>query len=156
MPGDWDLTTEAGGVNPGRSNIRDASAVAQRGANTFLYLGFTREDSTGTTFLTFELNHDERLWNNGKARIPCRATGDVLISYEPLGNDVRRRAPALDDHRHRRRQRLRDERGCSRPSGSLAANDDAQGGDERRADHRAACRALTVRPCRRGASARRR
>ena len=43
---------------------------------------------TATTFLTFELNHDARLWNNGQATIPCRRTGDILISYEPHGNGV--------------------------------------------------------------------
>ncbi len=41
-----------------------------------------------TTFITFELNHDPRLWNNGRATIPCRSTGDVLVSYEAQGNDV--------------------------------------------------------------------
>ena len=88
-PGDWDLTTESGGVNPGKDNIRDAwSAVRQPGGNTFLYLGFTREKEEGTTDLAFELNTDGRLWHNGHARIPCRRTGDVLIAYEAKGNDV--------------------------------------------------------------------
>jgi hypothetical protein len=64
-PGGWDFAVESGGVKPGNSNIRDAwSAVRQPGGNTFLYLGFTREDDQGTTFLTFELNHDGRLWDN--------------------------------------------------------------------------------------------
>ena len=85
-PGDWELTTEAGGVTPAKSNIRDAwGAVDQPGADTFLYVGFTREASTGTSFLTFELNRDDRLWDNGHARIPCRRTGDLQISYEPQG-----------------------------------------------------------------------
>jgi hypothetical protein len=94
-PGKWDFTTEAGGVTPGKSNIRDAwSSVDQPGSRTFLYLGFTRESAVetraqgGTTFLAFELNRDGRLWDNGKARIPCRSTGDVLVSYEPRGNRV--------------------------------------------------------------------
>jgi hypothetical protein len=87
-PKDWGLTTETGGVRPDKSNIRDAwSAVDQPDGNTFLYLGFTREGTVGTTFLTFELNHDDRLWNNGRAKIPCRRTGDILVSYEPHGND---------------------------------------------------------------------
>ena len=38
--------------------------------------------------LTFELNHDSRLWNNGQAMIPCRRTGDILVSYETLGDRV--------------------------------------------------------------------
>jgi hypothetical protein len=88
-PGDWDLTTEDGGVNPAKANIRDAwSVVDQPNGNTFLYLGFTREASEGTTFLAFELNRDGRLWNNGRAQVPCRRTGDVLVSYEAQGNDV--------------------------------------------------------------------
>jgi hypothetical protein len=88
-PGDWDLTTEAGGVNPGKDNILDGwSALDQGGAEAFLYLGFARENAEGSAFLAFELNHDTRLWHNGTATIPCRRTGDVLVSYEPEGNDV--------------------------------------------------------------------
>ena len=86
-PGDWDLTTEAGGVNPAKDNIRDAwAAVDQPGGRTFAYLAYAREKEEGTTFVTFELNRDSRLWNNGQARIPCRRTGDLLISFEPQGN----------------------------------------------------------------------
>ncbi len=96
-PGLWDLTTEAGGVNPAKSNIFDAwSAFDPQGGNAFLYLGFSREAASllrirpraATTFITFELNHDPRLWDNGRATIPCRSTGDVLVSYEAQGNDV--------------------------------------------------------------------
>jgi hypothetical protein len=86
-PGEWDLTTASGGVTPGSTNIRDAwSAVGQPGSDTFLYLAFTREVNQGTTFVTFELNRDDRLWDNGHALIPCRRTGDVQISYELQGN----------------------------------------------------------------------
>jgi uncharacterized repeat protein (TIGR01451 family) len=88
-PGEWDLTTEAGGVNPAKDNIRDAwSVVDQPDGSTFLYLGFAREESGGDTYLAFELNRDARLWDNGRARIPCRSNGDVLVSYEPHGNTV--------------------------------------------------------------------
>jgi uncharacterized repeat protein (TIGR01451 family) len=90
-PGNWAFTTESGGVNPGKANIRDAwSVVDQPGGSTFLYLSFARQDQQGggTTFLTFELNRDARLWDNGNARVPCRRTGDVLVSYEPQGNRV--------------------------------------------------------------------
>jgi archaellum component FlaG (FlaF/FlaG flagellin family) len=88
-PGRWDLTTEAGGVNPAKANIRDAWGTLQQPANrTFLNLAFARETAQGTTFLTFELNRDARLWDNGRARIPCRTTGDLLVSYEPQGNSV--------------------------------------------------------------------
>ena len=98
-PGLWDLTTEPGGVNPGKANILDAwSSFDPQGGNAFLYLGFAREAASlltgrirpraATTFITFELNHDPRLWDNGRATIPCRSTGDVLVSYEAQGNDV--------------------------------------------------------------------
>jgi hypothetical protein len=88
-PGNWDLTTVAGGVTPGKSNIRDAwSSYAVNEAKAFLYLAFTRQDANGATFLTIELNHDSRLWNNGKADIPCRRTDDLLVTYEAQGNDV--------------------------------------------------------------------
>jgi hypothetical protein len=88
-PGQWVLTTIPGGVHPGKSNILDAwSAYEVRGTDAFLYLAFTRAEANGTTFLTFELNHDSRLWNNGKANIPCRRTGDLLVTYEAQGNAV--------------------------------------------------------------------
>lgn len=88
-PGHWDLTTEAGGVEPAKANIRDAwGSVQKRDSRTFLNLAFARETSQGTAFLTFELNRDARLWDNGRARIPCRTTGDLLVSYEPRGNTV--------------------------------------------------------------------
>jgi hypothetical protein len=95
VPGEWDLTTEPGGVKPPKANILDAwSAVDQGGADAFVYLAFARGGPGitrvgGTTFLTFELNHDSRLWkNNENATIPCRRTGDVLVSYQAQGNDV--------------------------------------------------------------------
>jgi hypothetical protein len=88
-PGNWDLTTEAGGVDPAKANVRDAWGLVQQPAGrTFLDLAFAREAAGGTTFLTFELNRDARLWDNGRARIPCRTTGDLLVSYEPQGNTV--------------------------------------------------------------------
>ena len=88
-PGAWELTTEADGVKPAQANILDGwSAVDQPGADTFLYLGFTREKSGGTSYLAFELNRDARVWNNGHASIPCRTTGDVLVVFAPKGNDI--------------------------------------------------------------------
>jgi hypothetical protein len=82
----WDFTTEAGGVDPPKDNILDAwSTFDPQGPNAFLYLAFTRQGVVGTTFATFELNHDSRLWNNGQADIPCRRDGDVLVSYEAHG-----------------------------------------------------------------------
>jgi hypothetical protein len=94
VPGDWEFRVEPDGVDPRKDNIVDGWAAAdQDGADVFLYLGFAREaaltrEGVGTTFLAFELNHDARLWNNGKATIPCRRTGDVLVSYEAHGDDV--------------------------------------------------------------------
>ena len=95
-PGAWDLRSEADGVRPPKANIRDAwSAVGQPGADTFLYLAFTRESDEsvlgrggGTTFVTFELNRDDRIWNNGQADIPCRRTGDIQVAYDVQGNDM--------------------------------------------------------------------
>ena len=88
-PVDWDMTTEPGGVSPGKVNILDAwGAVDQPGTETFLYLAFTREDGTGTAAIAFELNRDGRLWDNGRAKIPCRKTGDVLVTTLPHGNDI--------------------------------------------------------------------
>ena len=89
LPGLWDFTTEAGGVNPEKSNIFDAwSTFDPQGGQAFLYLGFAREGVRGTTFATFELNYDSRKWNNGRADIPCRRTGDVLVSYEARSQNV--------------------------------------------------------------------
>ena len=98
-PGGWGLATEPGGVTPAKSNIRDAwSAVDQPGVDTFLHLGFTRQDATGTTFLTFELNRDDRLWNNGSATIPSLPAGAerVMVTREPAGGSRQpRTAPVL-------------------------------------------------------------
>jgi hypothetical protein len=89
QPGAWQLTAQAGGVTPGKDNILDAfSVLDQPGANTLLYLAFTRQAATGTTHLAFELNQDARLWNNGKAQIPCRRTGDVILAFEASGNSI--------------------------------------------------------------------
>ena len=95
-PGLWAFSDgEDGGVKPPKANILDAwSAVDQGGADTFVYLAFARGGPGitrvgGTTYLTFELNHDSRLWKNSRnATIPCRRTGDVLVSYQAQGNDV--------------------------------------------------------------------
>jgi uncharacterized repeat protein (TIGR01451 family) len=88
-PGEWGLTEEDGGVKPSKANIVDAwFAADQGGADTFGYGAFARREEGGSAFLTFELNHDARLWNNGRAAIPCRRTDDLLISYEPRGDQV--------------------------------------------------------------------
>jgi hypothetical protein len=79
-PGGWDLVTSPDGVTPANSNILDAwSVLDQPGSSTFLYLGFTRAAVNGTAIVAFELNQDRRLWDNGRALIPCRRTGDLLL-----------------------------------------------------------------------------
>jgi hypothetical protein len=88
-PGEWSFDVQKDGATPPKSNILDGwAAVDQSGAEVFLYLGFAREDDNGTTYLAFELNHDPKLWFNGEATIPCRRTGDILVSYEAEGTDV--------------------------------------------------------------------
>ena len=71
--------------------------------------GSRAQGLVGTTFVTFELNHDSRQWNNGLADIPRRRTGDVLVSYEAQGivDVVLQR---WDDRDDRRRDRVRDHR----------------------------------------------
>ena len=88
-PGEWDMTIEPGGVNPGKVNILDAwGAVDQPGAETFLYLGLHARGWVRTAAIAFELNRDGRLWDNGRAKIPCRKTGDVVVTTLPHGNDI--------------------------------------------------------------------
>jgi uncharacterized repeat protein (TIGR01451 family) len=87
QPGEWGFTTESNGVNPAKANLLDAwSSVEQRGGDTFLQLAFTREAADGTTYVAFELNRDRRLWDNGRAMVPCRRTGDVLVAFRAEGN----------------------------------------------------------------------
>ena len=86
-PGKWGLASAAGGVTPGKANLLSgwSQADPQPGA-TFLYLAFERAATTGDTFLTFELNQVDGLWENeNKTEIPCRTTGDVLIAYNVPG-----------------------------------------------------------------------
>ena len=89
-PGDWDFVERGrrreavAGEHPRRLGVRRGA----RGADTFLSLGFARAAGNGTSYLTFELNRDDRLWDNGLARIPCRRDGDLLITFQPHGNDV--------------------------------------------------------------------
>ena len=88
-PGNWVLVPEGDGVTPAKDNILDAwSSVDQPAADTFAYLGFTREKGNGDTYVAFELNRDARLWNNGHDEIPCRQTGDVAIAMLAHGNGI--------------------------------------------------------------------
>jgi hypothetical protein len=84
-PGGWGLTTEAGGLTPGKDNVLDIYRAVDHpsGGDVFLYLAFTRFAGNGDAFVTFELNQDTRLWTNSHgASIPCRTTGDILISFD--------------------------------------------------------------------------
>jgi hypothetical protein len=89
LPDEWALVTNDGPVSPPATNILDAwSSLEEVGGSTFLYLAFTRAASGGTTFLTFELNRDDRLWRNAAGSlIPCRLDGDLLITFEAKGGD---------------------------------------------------------------------
>jgi hypothetical protein len=90
VPNKWTLGAHVAGVTPPKDNIITAwSEVDQQAASTFLYLAFQREGATGTTFLTFELNQVKGEWENeAKSMIPCRTTGDLLISYEVSGSSI--------------------------------------------------------------------
>src|SRR5207302_11436247 len=88
VPGSWFIESSAGGVTPGKANILSGWSQADpQAAATFLYMAFERAATTGDTFLTFELDQVKGLWENEKkAMIPCRTTGDVLISYNVSGS----------------------------------------------------------------------
>ena len=116
-PGLWDFTIETGGVSPGKANIFDAwSSFDPQGGNAFLYLGFTREAASllagrrrpraATTFITFELNHDPRLWNNGLATIPCRSTGRRARLLRGAGQRCQRRDSTLGHDADRSGERM--------------------------------------------------
>jgi hypothetical protein len=87
-PGGWALTTKAGGEAPPKDNILDIYRALDHapGADAFLYLAFIREAGNGTTFLTFELNQNPLRW--GPDQLPCRTTGDILITFDEQGNGV--------------------------------------------------------------------
>jgi hypothetical protein len=90
-PDQWTITTSPGGATPASGNILDTYQAVDRpqGGDAFLYLAFTRAAAAGTVFVTFELNQDSRVWTNSAgARIPCRTTGDVLITFGPQGNQA--------------------------------------------------------------------
>ena len=88
-PDDWELTTKDGGATPASGNVLDIYRTLDHplGGDAFLYLAFTREASNGTVYVTFELNQDRRLWKNSQGTtIPCRTTGDILISFGAQGS----------------------------------------------------------------------
>jgi hypothetical protein len=86
-PGNWSFGIQDGGSTPPKNNILDAYSELEPNTNdVFLHLAFTRGNDTGTTYMAFELNQRAQLWNNGKANIPCRTTGDIIVSYQVSGN----------------------------------------------------------------------
>ncbi len=90
--GSWDLTTEAGGVNPAKDNItrRLGRGSTRRGAGRLPIFRLRARGGGTATFVTFELNRDSRLWNNGNARIPCRRTGDLRSRSSRTATATRR------------------------------------------------------------------
>jgi hypothetical protein len=86
-PANGSFTTESNGVDPAKANLLDGwSSVEQPGDGTFLQLAFTRAAADGTTYLAFELNRTRGSGDNGRALVPCRRAGDVLVAFEAQGN----------------------------------------------------------------------
>lgn len=83
-PDEWTLESDSGGIEPGKSNALAASSVRDPlQSKTFFYFAFVREiDSNADTFYGVELNQRTNTWINSKGTsIPCRSTGDLMISY---------------------------------------------------------------------------
>jgi hypothetical protein len=90
-PDNWVLGTSNGGATPASGNVLDIYRGFDhpQSGDAFLYLAFTREASNGTIYVTFELNQDDRTWTNSEGTtIPCRTTGDLLISFNDHGNTI--------------------------------------------------------------------
>jgi protocatechuate 3,4-dioxygenase beta subunit len=89
-PNAWAFNTSAGGCTPGKSNVRVAYANPESSAaTTFGNFAFFRNDTTGNTFLTFELNQAATSWTNSTGTtIPCRSNGDLLLSFEVGGSSL--------------------------------------------------------------------
>jgi protocatechuate 3,4-dioxygenase beta subunit len=89
-PNAWAFNTSAGGCTPGKSNVRVAYANGESAAaTTFGHFAFFRNDTTGNTFLTFELNQTATSWTNSTGTtIPCRSNGDLLLSFEVGGSSL--------------------------------------------------------------------
>ena len=89
-PDAWAFNRSAGGCTPGKSNLRVAYAQPESTPlTTFGHFAFFRNDTTGNTFLTFELNQAATSWTNATGTtIPCRSNGDLLLSYEVGGSSL--------------------------------------------------------------------
>ena len=84
-PDTWTLSSTNGGISPAKSNALAAFSLKDPlTSDQFFYFGFQREsDSNANAFLGFELNKATNTWvNSTGTTIPCRSTGDLLISYE--------------------------------------------------------------------------
>jgi uncharacterized repeat protein (TIGR01451 family) len=86
-PDTWTLSSVDGGVSPSKSNAlavwstRDANASL---SDLFFYFSFLRQStSNANAFYGVELNKSTNLWTNSVGTsVPCRSTGDLMISYE--------------------------------------------------------------------------
>ncbi|CAB4924460.1 unannotated protein [freshwater metagenome] len=79
-PDEWTFDTSGAEATPSKTNFKVAWSLFE--GDTYLHSAFRRQSSTGQAFLAFELNQDVRQWTNGAgALIPCRTTGDLLITY---------------------------------------------------------------------------
>ena len=87
QPDGWTLGTEAGGAGPAKNNVLGAWYVTElRPAGNFIYFSWRRAQANGDSFLAFLVHQRTDTWVNAQgARIPCRITGDVLISYSANG-----------------------------------------------------------------------
>jgi hypothetical protein len=84
-PDTWTVASVNGGITPPKSNalavwsVKDASA-----SSLFFYFSFLRAStSNANAFYGVELNKRTNFWTNSVGTsIPCRSTGDLMISYE--------------------------------------------------------------------------
>jgi len=84
-PDTWTLDSTDGGISPAKSNALAAFSLRDPLlGDQFFYFAFDRQSPSGANaFLGFELNKRTSMWvNSVGTTIPCRSTGDVLISYE--------------------------------------------------------------------------
>ena len=92
-PGGWSWATKNNGADPKGGNITDVyramDPVPPQGGDAFLYLAWVREADSGSQALVLEVNQDARLWRNSTGTmVPCRKTGDILISFLKHGQGV--------------------------------------------------------------------
>jgi hypothetical protein len=93
-PGGWSWATQDNGADPKGANITDTYRAVDpappQGGDAFLYLAWVREADSGSQALVLELNQDARLWRNStETMVPCRKTGDILISFLKVGGLLR-------------------------------------------------------------------